>query len=124
LGGLASSINRLALVALCALACAAPGRAADASIHVSAAASPGGEGSADSPFPTIQEAADIAEPGQTVLIGAGRYRETVTPADSGTEGQPITFEGAPGEEVVIDGTEVLTECKARIGRRSSSRTRS
>ena len=39
-------------------------------------------------FKTIQKAADMATAGDTVLIGGGVYRETVTPAHSGTSANP------------------------------------
>jgi hypothetical protein len=49
---------------------------------------------------TIQAAADVAVPGDTVLIRPGVYRESVRFNRSGTADQPITFLGA---DVVIDG---------------------
>ncbi len=73
---------------------------------------PGGDdaaaGSPTTPLRTIGAAAKRAAPGDTVTIRAGTYRETVVPARSGELGRPITFRGAPGERVVIDGTEPVT----------------
>ncbi len=46
-------------------------------------------------------------PGDTVHIQPGTYREQVTVAGSGTPGSPITFVGAPG--VVILGTQSVSD---------------
>ncbi len=60
-----------------------------------------------SPFLTIQKAADLAEPGDMVIIGDGIYRERVKPAQSGTAEAPITYIAREGSEVVVSGMEVL-----------------
>jgi DNA-binding winged helix-turn-helix (wHTH) protein len=53
---------------------------------------------------TIQRAADLARPGDVVLIHPGVYRETVRVRTSGTWIQPIVFRGAaPG--VILDGAD-------------------
>lgn len=43
--------------------------------------------------------------GDTCLIRAGRYCESVQLANSGKSGRPILFKAVPGERVVIDGTD-------------------
>jgi hypothetical protein len=58
---------------------------------------------------TISEAATKAEPGDTVVIHDGIYRETVTVEKSGTEKKPIRFQAAPGEHVVITGADEIRE---------------
>ena len=68
----------------------------------------GNDGSAEKPFKTIQEAARVANAGDTVHIHAGTYRETVTPARSGTKDQPITFKACDGESVTISGADPIT----------------
>ena len=60
------------------------------------------------PFQTIQKAADVMQAGDTCLIFGGTYRETVTPANAGTSGSPITFKAAAGENVVISGLEPIS----------------
>ena len=55
-----------------------------------------------------QKAASLAEPGDTVSIRAGTYRETVTPAKSGTPGEPITFAPYDNEQVTISGADPIT----------------
>ncbi|HZK80605.1 MAG TPA: right-handed parallel beta-helix repeat-containing protein, partial [Humisphaera sp.] len=60
------------------------------------------------PFATIQDAANVAMPGDTVFIEAGTYRETVKPVNSGTAGLPITYEPYNGASVTIDGADPIT----------------
>jgi parallel beta-helix repeat protein len=72
--------------------------------HVDAAdRNPGTE---QAPFRTINGAAQVAQPGDTVLVHAGIYRERVAPARGGRESQPIVYTVARGESVVIKGSEV------------------
>jgi hypothetical protein len=59
------------------------------------------------PYRTINAAARDAQPGDTVLVHAGVYRERVCPPRGGEEGRPITCQAAPGEPVCIRGSEVF-----------------
>lgn len=79
-----------------------------ACLYVSTAGSDSNPGSYSSPFLTIQHAASVAVPGQTVFIRGGTYREAVTPALSGTSPQPITYAAYSGEAVTISGAEQVT----------------
>ncbi|HKN97067.1 MAG TPA: right-handed parallel beta-helix repeat-containing protein, partial [Pseudonocardiaceae bacterium] len=54
-----------------------------------------GPGSADTPYCSIQAAANAVLPGQTVHIAAGQYAGQVDITRSGTQGSPITFQGVP-----------------------------
>jgi hypothetical protein len=65
-------------------------------------------GTASKPFATIQKAANVAQPGDVVKIRDGIYRETVVPANSGTEENPIVFEADAGAEPVISGANLVT----------------
>lgn len=65
-------------------------------------------GTLAAPFQTIQQAANIAQPGDTVMIEGGIYHETVTPANSGTAAAPITYEAYENESVTIDGADPIT----------------
>lgn len=77
-------------------------------IYVSPEGNNHGSGTASSPFKTISHAAEIAEPGMVVRVESGTYRERVNPLRSGTSNeQRITYEAAPGAEVIIKGSEVI-----------------
>ena len=49
------------------------------------------DGTAECPFSTVQQAADIAEAGDTVLVAPGVYYESVTLKNVGTNDAPIIF---------------------------------
>lgn len=77
--------------------------------HVAVNGSDGSIGSVAEPFATIQRAADIAMPGDTVIVHGGQYREWVKPANGGSsEICRITYRAAEGEKVVIKGSEQVT----------------
>lgn len=72
--------------------------------HVSKRGSDKNEGTKEAPFLTIQRAADIAAPGDIVIVHEGEYREWVRPRNGGVhESLRITYEAAEGEHVVIKG---------------------
>jgi hypothetical protein len=60
-------------------------------------------GTEERPFETIQHAADIVKPGDTVLVMAGKYEERVKVTTSGAEGQPITLKALPRRSAVVGG---------------------
>ncbi len=60
-------------------------------------------------FATIGEAVTRLEPGDTVLLHTGIYRELVTIEKSGTPEQPITIRAAEGENVALTGADRLTD---------------
>ena len=60
-------------------------------------------GSRESPFRTVQRAANVATAGQTVLVAGGIYYErNIAIRSLGTPTSPITFRAVPGQRVVID----------------------
>ncbi|MEX2381932.1 MAG: right-handed parallel beta-helix repeat-containing protein [Opitutales bacterium] len=69
-------------------------------------ASDSNEGDRESPLRSIQAAAERAMPGDTVRVHAGIYRERVSPARGGETDSPITYEAAPGERVVVRGSDL------------------
>ena len=74
-------------------------------LHVSPAGRDTNSGaSPDAALRTIQRAADLAKPGDVVLIHPGVYRESVRVRTSGTRIQPTVFRGA-GPGVVLDGAD-------------------
>ena len=72
-----------------------------------AKASDTNEATPGKPLKTISAAATKVQAGDKVVIHAGQYRETVIISASGTTDAPITFEAAPGETVVIKGSEII-----------------
>ena len=78
-------------------------------IFVDAAAKTSGDGSAQAPFRTVQEAANLAMPGDTVTIADGIYREWVRPPRGGTSDERrITYRAAKGARPILTGGEPLT----------------
>lgn len=77
--------------------------------YVEQKAEPFGDGTSRRPFGTIGEAAARAQPGDTVLIGAGTYREWVCPPRGGeSDARRIRYCAAEGCRPVITGAEPLT----------------
>ena len=76
---------------------------AAATYYVSPSGSDTALGTLASPFKTIQRAAGIVNPGDTVLIRGGTYNKTVPIARSGSSSARIIFKNYPGETPVIDG---------------------
>jgi hypothetical protein len=60
------------------------------------------------PFQTIQQVAAKAGPGDTCMIRAGVYHETLSPTRSGTVNSPITFVAYSNEVVTIDAADAVT----------------
>ncbi len=78
-------------------------------IHVAPHGSDAADGTHDQPLQTINRAAQVASAGDTVVVHAGEYREWVKPARGGRSDQRrITYTAAPGEHVVIKGSERVT----------------
>jgi len=77
--------------------------------HVSKTGSDLNPGTESQPFLTISKAAYVAKPGDTITVHEGVYREWVSPKCGGTKSQPIVYQAAEGEKVVIKGSEVITD---------------
>jgi hypothetical protein len=60
-----------------------------------------GDGSFDSPFPTIEEALNKVQPGQSVILKDGIYKDDITIQISGTATKPIRICGDEGALVEI-----------------------
>jgi len=74
------------------------------SIHVSPTGDDDHDGSDATPLRTISKAAESAQPGDTVLVYPGVYRERVAPPRGGVEGRPITFRGTELGKVFVRGS--------------------
>jgi len=64
-------------------------------------------GTAAYPWRTIQKAADTLMAGDIVYIRAGDYHERVTPQNSGSADNYITYAAYPGETAAINGSGVI-----------------
>jgi hypothetical protein len=64
-------------------------------------------GSFDSPWRTIQKAANTLIAGNTVYIRSGIYNEKITPLNSGNINNYINYLVYPNENVMIDGTNII-----------------
>ena len=56
------------------------------------------------PLATLAKACELAEPGETIVLRGGIYRETLSPRNDG-----ITIRAAPGETVTISGADVIQD---------------
>ncbi len=65
-------------------------------------------GTQERPWKTVAKAAEMAGPGDVIVIRGGVYRERVLAQASGTAQAPIRFEAAPGEHVVLTGADRLS----------------
>jgi len=84
--------------------------------HVAKTGSDSSDGSQNQPLLTINRAAELAQPGDTVVVHEGVYREWVRPRRGGLSDQRrITYEAAPGEHVAIKGSEQVTGWEAVEG---------
>src|ERR1700747_1641352 len=59
--------------------------------------------SASAPLASLQAAADLVKPGDTVQVMNGTY-SAVTITTSGTASAPITFEAAPGQTPIVNSS--------------------
>ena len=76
--------------------------------HVSTAGLDGNPGTKAKPLKTISAAADVAQPGDTITVHEGVYRERINPARGGTsDKKQITYQAAKGQKVVIKGSEIV-----------------
>lgn len=74
--------------------------------HVAAAGNDQACGSKEAPFATISRAAAAAQAGDVITVHEGVYREWVRPARGGrSDSERITYQAAPGEHVIIKGSE-------------------
>jgi alpha-N-arabinofuranosidase len=77
--------------------------------HVAKTGSDHNRGTLSSPFLTISQAAVLAQPGDSIIVHEGLYREWVKPTRGGNdESSRIIYSAAPGEHVILKGSERIT----------------
>ncbi len=60
------------------------------------------------PLKTISAAAELAQPGDTIIVHEGIYREEVNPPRGGaSDAQRIVYTVVPGAKAVIKGSEAF-----------------
>ena len=99
-------------VALAAGPAAIGSRAAEAPAHQEYHVSPQGDDSGDGSkgrmLKTISAAAQRAQPGDVITVHEGVYRERINPPRGGeSDAKRIVYRAAPGEKVVVKGSEVV-----------------
>jgi hypothetical protein len=78
--------------------------------YVATSGSDSNNGTFNSPYRTIQKAVSELDPGETCYIRGGTYHEAVNIGNlDGSSGNPIIFTNYNGEEVIIDGSESLSD---------------
>lgn len=80
-------------------------------IYVDCAAPKNGNGSRETPFRHINDAAKVAMPGDEVLVAPGVYREYVDPVNAGTESARIVYRSREPLGAVITGAEEMRDWK-------------
>ncbi len=79
-----------------------------AEYHVSPSGLDSNKGSKSGPFKTISAAAQVAQAGDVITVHEGVYRERVNPPRGGeSDRKRIVYQAAPGEKVVIKGSEII-----------------
>ena len=77
-------------------------------LHVAVNGDDANDGSPATMLRTISAAAERAQPGDVITVHKGIYRERINPPRGGESGdQRIVYQAAPGENVVIKGSEVV-----------------
>lgn len=84
-------------------------------IYVNIAAARGGNGSKESPFKAIDDAARIAVAGDEIIVAPGVYREYVNPRNAGREDARIVYRSEVPLAAVITGAEIVTDWKPYKG---------
>jgi len=101
-------MNTVSSVSLFAALLLANGSLNATEFHVAINGNDGNRGGRDAPLRTIQRAAELAQPGDTITVHEGVYRERITPPRGGTSDRKrIVYQAARGEKVEIKGSEQI-----------------
>ena len=77
-------------------------------LFVSGTGSDSNAGTMVAPFKTITAAIPMMNPGDTLFVRSGTYRETVVVSKSGSAGAPLTIAAYNNENAVISGADVVS----------------
>ncbi len=76
--------------------------------HVGPSGNDQNAGTVSAMLKTISAASQRALPGDVIIVHRGIYRESIAPPRGGTsDAQRIVYQAAPGEQVVIKGSEII-----------------
>ncbi|HRW04143.1 MAG TPA: right-handed parallel beta-helix repeat-containing protein [Caldilineaceae bacterium] len=75
----------------------------EGAIYVAPTGDDASPGTLQQPLRTIQAALEQVQPGETIYVRQGVYREAITLAKSGEPGRPITLSAYPAERPLIEG---------------------
>jgi hypothetical protein len=107
MAGVEQLIRAMVLIPILAACMACATGEAGAATYVVDQAAPGAAdantGTEEKPFKTVQRAADVVKPGDTVFVMAGKYDERVKISTSGADGQPIILRSMPRRSAVVGG---------------------
>ena len=99
-------MNRVPVTLLTIIALATSLHATE--FHVALTGKNSNAGTQSAPFLTIQRAAEAAQPGNTITVHEGVYREQVNPPRGGdSDAKRIVYQAVSGEKVEIKGSEVV-----------------
>ena len=105
---LLSGLHAAVGVAMALTSTAAADKPTPAIYHVSQHGDDANDGSESQPLRTISAAARLAQPGDTITVHEGIYRERINPPRGGTSDRNrIVYQAAAGEKVVIKGSEMI-----------------
>src|SRR5579859_2514634 len=76
-------------------------------VYVTMSGNDAAAGTASSPWRTIQHGVEALQPGDTLLIGPGTYRERIEIQRGGTAQAPVTLAAMPGARVIVSGADRL-----------------
>lgn len=84
--------------------------------YVSTSGNDNNAGTSSAPWRTIQHAANTVQAGDTVQVMSGTYNEVVTMKTSGNSSAGyITFQNAPGQSPILDGTGLAVGASGQTG---------